>query len=88
LFTKWKEGGKILIISPYVDDLIYTRNDKNMCNDFNISMMLEFDMPDFGRIRYLLGVEVIQNSDENFVCQRKYAREILTRFGMDKRNSV
>jgi len=50
--------------------------------------MLKFDMSDLGKIRYFLGAEVIGNSNENFVCQRNYAREILTRFGMDKSNSM
>jgi len=46
LFTKSKEGGKFLIISLYVDDLIFTGNDKSMCEEFKKLMMLEFDMSD------------------------------------------
>jgi len=49
LFNKWKEGGKILIVSLYVDDLIYIENDKNMCDDFKNSMMLDFDMSNLGK---------------------------------------
>lgn len=59
LFTKSK-GGKILIVSLYVDDLIFTGNDKSMCDNFKSSMMLEFDMSDLGRMKYFLGVEVKQ----------------------------
>jgi len=50
--------------------------------------MLEFDLSNLGKMRYFLGVEVIQNSDGIFVCQRMYAHEILARFGMDKSNLV
>jgi len=39
LFTKSKEGGKILIVSLYVDDLIYTGNDGSMCEEFKRFMM-------------------------------------------------
>ena len=39
-------------------------------------MMLEFDMSDLGKMRYFLGVEVLQNSDGIYVCQRKYARDV------------
>ncbi|XP_025015733.2 uncharacterized protein LOC112536986 [Ricinus communis] len=88
LFTKEKDGGKFLIVSLYVDDLIYTRNNKGMCEEFKISMMHEFDMSDLGRMRYFLGVEVIQNSKGIFMCQRKYAREVLARFGMFDSKSV
>lgn len=45
LFTKLVDG-KILIISLYVDDLIFTGNDVCMCHEFKNSMMLEFDMTD------------------------------------------
>jgi hypothetical protein len=40
-----KEEGKLLIVSLYVDDLIFTRNDNNMCEKFK-KIMLEFDMSD------------------------------------------
>eukprot|EP00257_Ricinus_communis_P022466 XP_015582200.1 uncharacterized protein LOC107262224 [Ricinus communis] len=50
--------------------------------------MYEFDMFDLGRMRYFLGVEVIQNSKGIFMCQRKYAREVLARFGMSDSKTV
>jgi len=83
LFTKSNEGGKILIVSLYVDDLIYTGNDWSMCDEFRRSMMSEFDMNDLERMRYFLGVEIMQSSNGFFVCQRKYAHEVLSRFGME-----
>jgi len=88
LFTKSKEGGKILIVSLYVDELIYTGNDGSMCDEFRRSMMTEFDMSDLGKMRYFLGVEVMQNSNGIFICQRKYAQEVLSRFGMENYNAV
>lgn len=88
LFTKSKEGGKLLIVNLYVDDLIFTGNDKSMCDEFKKSMMLEFDMSDLGKMRYFLGVEVLQNPDGIYICQKKYAREVLERFGMNRSNPV
>ncbi|CAL2265083.1 unnamed protein product [Prunus armeniaca] len=76
LLTKSNEGGKLLIVSLYVDDLIFTGNDMSMCEEFKKSMMLEFDMSDLGKMRYFLGVEVLQNSDGIYVSQRKYAHEV------------
>ena len=66
-FTKSK-GGKILIVSLYVDDLIFTGNDRSMCDEFKNSMMLEFDMSDLGRMKHFLGVEVKKCSDGIFIC--------------------
>ncbi|KAJ9563755.1 hypothetical protein OSB04_008915 [Centaurea solstitialis] len=88
LFTKSKEGGKFLIVSIYVDDLIYTGNDESMCDEFKSSMKLEFDMSDLGKMRYFLGIEVVQSPGGIFVCQRRYANEVLARFEMGNSNPV
>jgi transposase InsO family protein len=61
LFIKTNEGGKVLIVCLYVDDLIFTGNDEHMITVFKKSMMLEFDMSDLGRMRYFLGIEVLQD---------------------------
>ncbi|XP_062013804.1 secreted RxLR effector protein 161-like [Rosa rugosa] len=44
-------------------------------------------MTDLGKMRYFLGVEVVQNEEGIYICQRKYAKEVLERFGMEKSNS-
>lgn len=87
LFTKSKEG-KILLVSLYVDDLIFTGNDKSMFDEFKKSMMLEFDMSDLGKMKHFLGVEVKQCADGIFICQKRYAREVLARFDMESANAV
>ncbi|GKA99022.1 retrovirus-related pol polyprotein from transposon TNT 1-94, partial [Tanacetum coccineum] len=88
LFIKFGAGGKILIVCLYVDDLIYTGNDKEMFEVFKKSMMTEFDMTDLGKMRYFLGIEVEQRTDGIFIGQRKYAQEMLRKFNMDQCNAV
>ncbi|XP_073291061.1 uncharacterized protein [Primulina huaijiensis] len=88
LFIKPGDEGKILIASLYVDDLIFTGNDESMFVKFKNSMKLEFDMTDLGKMKYFLGVEVLQNPEGIYICQRKYAKEVLERFKMEKSNSV
>ena len=88
MFIKAHEGDKILIICLYVDDLIFIGNDERMFTDFKKSMMHEFDMTDLGRMRYFLGIEVLQELKGIFINQRKYAHEVLQRFSMDKCNHV
>ncbi|MCH86005.1 copia-type polyprotein, partial [Trifolium medium] len=58
LFVKQSGQGKILIVSLYVDDLIYTGNDEEMFERFKSSMKNKFAMNDLGKMRYFLGVEV------------------------------
>ena len=44
----------------YVDDLIFTGNDEIMFDEFKKSMILEFDMTNLGKMRYFLGIELMQ----------------------------
>ncbi|XP_050916198.1 uncharacterized mitochondrial protein AtMg00810-like [Lathyrus oleraceus] len=87
LFIK-EEKEKILIVSLYVDDLIFTGNDMIMMQGFKNSMKREFEMTDLGEMKYFLGVEVRQNARGIHISQKKYAGEVLERFGMGNCNGV
>ncbi|XP_050117705.1 secreted RxLR effector protein 161-like [Malus sylvestris] len=82
------DGGKLLIVSLYVDDLIFIGNDESMFKTFKRSMMIEFDMTDLGMMSYFLGIEVVQRLEGMYVGQQKYAQEVLERFNMDQCNPV
>lgn len=88
LFFKAGERGKFLIVSLYVDDLIFTGNCENMFAMFKSSMKKEFDMSDLGKMRFFLGVEVMQCTEGIYISQRKFAKEVLERFGMERSNFV
>jgi len=68
LLKKSGEEGKILIVSVYVDDLIFTEDDELMIVGFKILMMREFDMSNLGRMRFFLAIEVLQNYDGIYIC--------------------
>lgn len=88
LFVKTGGGKRILIVSLYVDDLIFTGNDACMFESFKKSMKIEFDMTDLGKMKYFLGVEIQQNSEGIYLSQKKYACELLEKFGLQNCNSV
>ena len=83
-----KKGGKILILSIYVDDLLFTGDDEELLQELKCCMKKEFDMTDSGQIKFFLGIEVIQRLDNIFKCQRKYAAEVLNRLGIENYNSI
>jgi hypothetical protein len=87
LFVKKDTKGNILIVSLYVDDLIFTRNSQ-MFDEFKNSMERKFSMTDLGKMRFFLGVEVKQLDCGIFIYQQKYAKELLVRFKMDQCNKV
>jgi hypothetical protein len=88
LFIKRSTGGSILIVSIYVDDLIYTGDDKGMMVEFKKSMMEAFDMTDLGKMRFFLGIEILQKPEGTFICQRKYATDILKKLTMSESKPV
>ncbi|RDX92335.1 putative mitochondrial protein, partial [Mucuna pruriens] len=88
LFIKRSVGENILIVSIYVDDLIYTGNDMSMMIKFKKSMMQAFDMTDLGKMRFFLGIEVLQKPGGIFVCQQKYANDVLKKFAMSESKHV
>lgn len=45
-----------------MDDLIYTGDDELMIAEFKSSMMRWFDMTDLGKMRFFLGIEVLQKN--------------------------
>ncbi|KAJ0880784.1 putative RNA-directed DNA polymerase [Helianthus annuus] len=85
---KTTSDGKLLFVNIYVDDLLYTGNDERMLEDFKCSMKDEFEMTDLGKMRYFLGIEMLQTPAGIHVSQKRYAVEILTRVNMLDCNAV
>jgi hypothetical protein len=48
----------MIVVSQYVDDMIFTGNDQIFFYDLKLSMKKNFDMIDLGRMRYFLGIKV------------------------------
>lgn len=82
LYVKHKDND-ILILSLYVDDLLVTGNNTRLIDKFKQEMMQVFEMTDLGVMTYFLGMEIKQRKNEVFICQRKYAMEILKKFQME-----
>lgn len=64
----------MFIMCLYVDDLIFTGNDRSMFDEFKKFMMVEFDMFDLRIMHYFLGIEVKQSVAGIFFSQKKCVR--------------
>jgi hypothetical protein len=82
LYVK-KINNDVLIISLYVDDLIVTGSNIQQVEEFKQKMMQVFEMTDLGLMSFFLGMEIKQSKEEIFICQKKYAKEILKKFHME-----
>ncbi|CAL5412844.1 unnamed protein product [Camellia sinensis] len=82
LYVKKEGKNDFIIICLYVDDIIYTSSSSSLVAEFKSRMMHEFEMSDMGLLHYFLGLEVQQAEDGIFISQRKYAKDLLNKFGM------
>ena len=81
LYVK-QAGCDLIIISLYVDDLFVTESNSTLVEKFKYEMNNAFEMTDLGEMTYFLGMEIHQTQQGIFICQRKYAMEVLKKFGM------
>ena len=81
LFTYRKEN-IFMAILVYVDDIILASNDSAASGHFKTYLHECFSIKDLGALKYFLGIEVARGSQGLFLCQRKYAFEIVDECGL------
>ena len=81
MFTKDSHDGKVTILAVYVNDIILTRNYKEMIK-LKENHAKEFEIKDLGLPRYFLGMEVARSQKGIFVSQCKYTMDLLKEIGM------
>ena len=81
LFTYTKGFVQINVL-VYVDDLIISGNDSAAVTAFKAYLRKCFYMKDLGVLKYFLGIEVARSSSGLFLCQRKYALDIISEAGL------
>ena len=81
LFTFRRDKVQLTIL-VYVDDLVIGGNDSDAIHAFKTYLNDCFRMKDLGKLKYFLGLEVARNSTGIFLCQRKYALDIISETGL------
>ncbi|XP_010412990.1 PREDICTED: uncharacterized protein LOC104699374 [Camelina sativa] len=66
----------------YVDDLIIAGSSPKATQDFKDYLSSCFHMKDLGPLKYFLGIEVARNATGIYICQRKYALDIISETGL------
>ena len=68
---------QLLIVSLYVDDMLVTGNQPRLIQSFKDEINKVFEMTDLGVMKYFLGMKVMQSCSGIFICQQKYAMDML-----------
>jgi Reverse transcriptase (RNA-dependent DNA polymerase) len=79
LFTKISNNN-IIVVLVYVDGIIITGNSQQI-NSVKQELKENFDIKDFGKLKYFLGIEIAHSSKGLFMCQRKYILNLLKETG-------
>lgn len=66
----------------YVDDLIITGDNVEEMSRTRKNLMVRFQMKELGELKHFLGLEIDQVKEGLFLCQQKYTRDLLQKFGM------
>ncbi|GJS99232.1 putative RNA-directed DNA polymerase [Tanacetum coccineum] len=81
LFTK-TDGNSFIALLVYVDDIIITGNNVGEIEKFKVYLNTKFKIKDLGKLKYFLGIEVIDTDKGLCLSQRKYCLDLLSDFGL------
>lgn len=65
-----------------MDDLIITGDDDGEIQRTRENLSVRFQMKELGELKHFLGLEVERCKEGLFLCQQKYASDLLKRCGM------
>ncbi|CAL9020228.1 unnamed protein product, partial [Prunus brigantina] len=78
----------VLIAQVYVDDIVVGSTSDLHVQDFIRVMTSEFEMSLVGELNYFLGLQIKQCHDGIFVSQSKYAKNLVSKFGLEGAKSA
>ncbi|KAL8115181.1 hypothetical protein AgCh_021856 [Apium graveolens] len=81
-------GKDLLLVQIYVDDIIFGSTNDKLCKKFAKLMQSRYQMSMMGELSYFLGLQVKKNEEGTFICQTKYTRNLLKKFGMQDCSSA
>ena len=73
----------MILVQVYVDDIIFGSTNDQLCSRFAKLMQSKYEMSMMGELTYFLGLQVSQRNDGIFICQSKYLRDLLKKYGLE-----
>ncbi|XP_030529030.2 uncharacterized mitochondrial protein AtMg00810-like [Rhodamnia argentea] len=70
-----------MVVLVYVDDIFITGDNIQEIEALKRYLNVQFDIKDLGHLRYFHGIEVAHYSKGLFICQIKYALDLLKETG-------
>ena len=80
--------GETSIIGVYVDDFVIAAESPEKIEEVKVALAEKFDAKDLGKLRYFLGVQVMQDNGTVWMGQPTFTEAILQKYGMDEAKPV
>ena len=81
-------GKDLLLVQIYVDDIIFGSTNVRLFRRFAKLLHSRYQISMMGEFSYFMGLQVKQNEEGTFICQSKYTRNLLKKFGMQDCSSA
>ncbi|GKD46232.1 ribonuclease H-like domain-containing protein, partial [Tanacetum coccineum] len=81
LYTKYDKG-VFLALLVYVDDIIIIGNNVSEIKKFKVYLKFKYMIKDLGKLKYFLGIEIVDTEKGICLNQRKYMLDLLSEYGM------
>ncbi|GIL88635.1 hypothetical protein Vretifemale_16557 [Volvox reticuliferus] len=81
LFIK-RVGSRVVRVLTHVDDLLIASNCASLMAEVKQYLAKSFDIRDLGAVSVFLGMEIMRNGGELKISQRRYAFDLVERFGL------
>ncbi|KAL8088105.1 hypothetical protein AgCh_038029 [Apium graveolens] len=81
-------GKDLLLVQIYVDGIIFGSTNDRLCKKFAKLMQSRYQITMMGELSYFPGLQVKKNEEHMFICQSKYTRNLLKKFGMQDCSSA
>ena len=87
LFVK-ASSGRLVIILVYVDVLIITSENNEKIQRIRGNLSICLQIKEFGELKHMFSLEVDKTNEQLFLCQKKYVKDLLKKFGMLECKSI
>lgn len=84
-FYVLRKGGRVMIVSLYVDDLLIAGNSPQLAIEVKNALCARFEMEDCGEAKLRLGIEISRSRSARTlkIGEKNYISKILSRFKME-----
>lgn len=71
-----------------MDDIVFGLTSPSLNDEFVELMKSEFEMSMVSELTYVLGLQITQERDGEFLCQSKYAKNLVKKFGLEGAKTI